>query len=91
MGNTEYLGERPHVRRDGVYEWPELADKPPTFESLHQYAIGLRYTDKALREFLAHWTTRCWEGAQGWPLHDAKLLLRHYAQDQIAASKWTNR
>lgn len=91
MDKPEYLSERPNVRKTGVYDWPALADDPPTFGGLRRYATLLRYTDEALREFLAHWTALGWEDDQGRPLQDAKLLLRHYKQDQIDDEKWTNR
>jgi len=92
MDSQHQLSERPHIPRNGgEYMWADLADWPPTFADLHRYAASLRYTDKALREFVAHWTERDWVSVGGRPIRDANLLLRTHARELIKDGTWVPR
>ena len=82
MDDLHRLSERPSIRKNGgTYPWADLADWPPTYEDLHRYASLIGYTDKALREFIDHWTAEGWVDEGSKPLMDANLLLRTHMRE----------
>jgi len=86
------LSDRPSIRKNGgVYPWADLADWPPTFVDLHRYAVLIRYTDEALRDFINHWTDRGWVDEKGRPLRDANLLLRTHREELEKDGVWISR
>ena len=69
---------------------PTLAQKPPTFEDLHEYAKSLEYSDDTLRDFVDYWTAQGWR-RKGGPCRDAEATLRSNKRMKINGGWWKPR
>ena len=79
-----------HAPKETKKRKPTLAQKPPTFDDLHEYAKSLDYSDDALRDFIDYWTSMGWK-RKGGPCRDARAMLRTNKRTKTEWGKWRGR
>ena len=73
-----YLSHRPNLRKHGAYRKPTLVEEPPTLGLISGYAELIGCTDSEMRGFLRWGESIGWTDAEGEPMRDWCLRLRHF-------------